>query len=45
MKVAWAIADGLLATLRSWTDRVLIFERMVPIDMHVPGGSGVEEYG
>ncbi len=44
MKVAWAIADGLLAALPSWTERVPILERLVTIDLPVPGGSGAEEY-
>ena len=44
MKVAWAIADGLLAALPSWTERVPILEHLVTIDLPVPGGCGAEEY-
>ncbi len=44
MKVTWTLADDLLASLSSWTDRLPILERLVTIDLPVPGGSGAEQY-
>ena len=44
MKVAWAIADCLLAALPSWMERVPILERLVTVDLPVPGGNGAEMY-
>ena len=44
MRVTWTLADDLLAGLPSWTDRLPILERLVPIDLPVPGGSGAVQY-
>ena len=44
MKVTWTLADDMLASLPSWTDRLPILERLVTIDLPVPGGSGAEQY-
>ncbi len=44
MKVTWTLADDLLASLPSFTDRLPILERLVTIDLPVPGGSGAEQY-
>ena len=44
MRVTWALADDLLAAQPSWTDRAPVLERLVTIDLPVPGGSGAEQY-
>ena len=44
MRATWTLADDLLAGLPSWTDRLPILERLVSIDLPVPGGSGTEQY-
>ncbi len=44
MRITWTLADDLLAGVASWTDRLPILERLVPIDLPVPGGSGAEQY-
>ena len=44
MRVTWTLADDLLSGLSSWTDRLPVLERLVTIDLPVPGGSGAEHY-
>lgn len=45
MTVTWAVADELLRTAPSAGERQALLQRIISLDLPVPGGSGSARYG
>ena len=45
MGVTWAVADDLLRAAPSASERLALLQRIISLDLPVPGGSGSARYG